>query len=327
VNRGFPAASLAAVVAAALVALFAVFSSAASAGAEKQQKGSFVPGGVRVAGIRVGGLTPASASAAVRSAFAKPIPVVVDGKHVELHPAKLAKAYVAPAIGHARSAKAGTNVKLVVAVRGASVRRAVAALARRFDRKGRSATLGFVAGKPRITQQVDGVALDEGPLVQKVVHSLTTNMRRPVSGHLANTQPTVTAGTFGAVILINRETNRLTLFHTDNSVWRTFPVATGQAIYPTPTGRFSIVVKQVNPWWYPPTNDAWAAGLSPVPPGPNNPLGTRWMGLSAPGVGIHGTDEPSSIGWNASHGCIRMQVVDAEWLFDHVRIGTTVFIV
>ena len=51
------------------------------------------------------------------------------------------------------------------------------------------------------------------------------------------------------------------------------------------------------------------------------------MGLSAPGVGIHGTDEPSSIGWNASHGCIRMQVADSEWLFGHVQIGTTVFIV
>jgi L,D-transpeptidase ErfK/SrfK len=87
------------------------------------------------------------------------------------------------------------------------------------------------------------------------------------------------------------------------------------------------VVKWVNPWWYPPTNDSWAAGLQPVPPGPNNPLGTRWMGLSAPGVGIHGTDEPSSIGWNASHGCIRMQVADSEWLFERVKIGTNVFIV
>ena len=82
-----------------------------------------------------------------------------------------------------------------------------------------------------------------------------------------------------------------------------------------------------NPWWYPPTYDSWAQGLQPVPPGPNNPLGTRWMGLSAPGVGIHGTDEPGSIGYSASHGCIRMQVPDAEWLFDHVAVGTTVFIV
>src|SRR5581483_9447718 len=57
------------------------------------------------------------------------------------------------------------------------------------------------------------------------------------------------------------------------------------------------------------------------------PLGTRWMGLSAPGVGIHGTDDPSSIGYSVSHGCIRMQVPDAEWLFEHVKIGTTVVIV
>ena len=129
------------------------------------------------------------------------------------------------------------------------------------------------------------------------------------------------------MILINRSTNRLTLFHSDNTVWRVFNVATGQSIYPTPAGHFSIVVKWVNPTWYPPTQDAWAAGLSPVPPGPGNPLGTRWMGLSAPGVGIHGTDEPDSIGSNASHGCIRMQVPDSEWLFSRVRVGTSVFIV
>ena len=50
-------------------------------------------------------------------------------------------------------------------------------------------------------------------------------------------------------------------------------------------------------------------------------------GSLVPGIGIHGTDAPSSIGYSASHGCIRMQVPDAEWLFDHVDVGTTVFIV
>ena len=83
----------------------------------------------------------------------------------------------------------------------------------------------------------------------------------------------------------------------------------------------------MNPWWYPPTQDAWAKGLKPVPPGPGNPLGTRWMGLNTPGVGIHGTSEPWSIGHSESHGCIRMQVPDAEWLYKHVRIGTPVFII
>jgi len=64
-----------------------------------------------------------------------------------------------------------------------------------------------------------------------------------------------------------------------------------------------------------------------VPPGPGNPLGTRWMGLSVPGVGIHGTPDAASIGYSASHGCIRMRIPDAEWLFEHVSEGTPVFIV
>ena len=131
--------------------------------------------------------------------------------------------------------------------------------------------------------------------------------------------------TKAAVIVINRSTNTLSLFQ-GVKPWRTFRVATGQYAYPTPRGRFDIVVKWVNPWWYPP-NSAWAAGSSPVPPGPGNPLGTRWMGLSAPGVGIHGTPSPGSIGYSLSHGCIRMYIPQAEWLFDHVDVGTTVFIV
>ena len=97
-------------------------------------------------------------------------------------------------------------------------------------------------------------------------------------------------------------------------------VAVGQSQYPTPVGRFEIIEKQLNPWWYPP-NSAWAAGEKPVPPGPGNPLGTRWMGLSAPGVGLHGTPDAASVGYSASHGCIRMRIPDAEWLFVHVRVG------
>jgi lipoprotein-anchoring transpeptidase ErfK/SrfK len=107
---------------------------------------------------------------------------------------------------------------------------------------------------------------------------------------------------------------------------RRFQVATGQSSYPTPLGRWEIVVMARDPWWFPPASP-WAEGKQPVPPGPGNPLGTRWMGLSAPGVGIHGTPDAASIGYSASHGCIRMLISDAEWLFAHVRIGTPVFIV
>jgi L,D-transpeptidase ErfK/SrfK len=109
-------------------------------------------------------------------------------------------------------------------------------------------------------------------------------------------------------------------------LWKRFGVATGQSEYPTPIGHFSIVTMQRHPWWYPPDSD-WAEGEEPIPPGPGNPLGTRWMGLSASGVGMHGTPDPASIGYSASHGCIRMRISEAEWLFNRVRVGSPVFIV
>jgi len=107
---------------------------------------------------------------------------------------------------------------------------------------------------------------------------------------------------------------------------RTFGVATGQPSYPTPVGNFEIVTMQRNPWWYPPQSD-WAEGAEPIPPGPGNPLGTRWMGLSAPLVGIHGTPDPASIGYSASHGCIRMQNDEVTALYPLVPVGTHVLVV
>ena len=135
----------------------------------------------------------------------------------------------------------------------------------------------------------------------------------------------VTRSSYGSVIVIRRGSNHLYLYK-GMKPWRTFTVATGQAIYPTPLGKFDIVVKWKDPWWYPP-DSPWAKGAKPIPPGPGNPLGTRWMGLSAPGVGIHGTPDPASLGYSASHGCIRMYIPYAEWLFDHVDVGTPVYIV
>ena len=136
----------------------------------------------------------------------------------------------------------------------------------------------------------------------------------------------MTKQNFGPVIVIGRSSHRLRLFNGRRFVHE-FGVATGQSAYPTPLGTFSIVTMQRDPWWIPPPNSAWAQGAKPIPPGPGNPLGTRWMGLSAAAVGIHGTPDAASIGYSASHGCIRMRVPDAEWLFDHVRVGTPVAIV
>ena len=119
---------------------------------------------------------------------------------------------------------------------------------------------------------------------------------------------------------------KLYLYDGDDQVIKTYRVAVGMPGHPTPTGVFRIITKQKNPTWNPP-DSAWAAGMGPVPPGPDNPLGTRWMGLNSPGIGIHGTPAPSSIGTAASHGCIRMRIPEAEDLFDRVFVGTPVEIV
>jgi lipoprotein-anchoring transpeptidase ErfK/SrfK len=171
-----------------------------------------------------------------------------------------------------------------------------------------------------VGRKIDGRATVRA-LTDMLVHGTRATLKLPVT----YVKPQVTERTVGPVIVIRRGSNRLTLYDGMRIV-RQFAVATGQSVYPTPLGRFQIVVKWRNPWWYPP-NSEWAKNEKPTPPGPDNPLGTRWMGLSAPGVGIHGTPNDSSIGYSLSHGCIRMHIPQAEWLFEHVDIGTPVFIV
>jgi lipoprotein-anchoring transpeptidase ErfK/SrfK len=99
-------------------------------------------------------------------------------------------------------------------------------------------------------------------------------------------------------------------------VIRVFPVAVGAAVSPSPTGKFRIVSRLANPTYY-------HEGLV-IPPGTQNPVGPRWVGLSKKGYGIHGTNEPQSIGKAASHGCIRMRNVDVEQFYSLVKVGDPV---
>jgi lipoprotein-anchoring transpeptidase ErfK/SrfK len=283
-----------------------------------------LPHGVRIAGVRVGRLAPGRAERVVAKAFARPLKVVVDRRSLRLDPRRFATAYVGGAVGRARAAKPGTNVPLVVSVRGAEVRAWAAKLATRLDREAAKEAIQLRDGKPWVSPHAYGRRLDQGDLVRRVVRALGANSRLPVHTHTLTLAPAAVSDGSPAVIVIDRAANLLHLYR-NTRPWRTFRVATGQAAYPTPRGEFEIVVKWTNPWWYPPASP-WAAGESPVPPGPSNPLGTRWMGLSSPGVGIHGTPHPESLGYSLSHGCIRMLIPQAEWLFERVDVGTPVFI-
>jgi lipoprotein-anchoring transpeptidase ErfK/SrfK len=286
-----------------------------------------LPPRVHVAGVKVGGLPTPAAAHAVQEAFARPLTVVVDKRTFALRPTRLATPYVDGALRRAVTSAPGDNVRLVVSVHGDAVRELVDRIAQKVEHRAAQGELALTlrGGKPYVAPRAFGRKLDTATVLRHIVHELTANTRRPMRFSTTTVEPRALTVAAHRVIVIDRGKNLLSLYN-GMRLWQQFHVATGQPAYPTPAGRFRIVVKWVNPWWYPPASP-WAAGESPVPPGPGNPLGTRWLGLSAPGVGIHGTPQPQSIGYSLSHGCIRMLISQAEWLFNHVDVGTTVFIV
>jgi lipoprotein-anchoring transpeptidase ErfK/SrfK len=282
--------------------------------------------GVQIGSVLVGGMTVDDATAAVQAAYFAPVVVHVGHHNVSVSPHHFRTALdVSTAVQTALTAAADTIVPLRPTLDMQRVGKWVGTLATKTDRAPVAGTVILRNNRPVLTHSRPGRELAKFPTRMRIRSAVVTGERtsvviaplRQLAARSAKAQP---------IIVIHRGSNRLYLYNGVRLV-RSFPVATGQPAWPTPLGHFEIVVKQVNPWWFPPTQDAWAAGAKPVPPGPGNPLGTRWMGLSAPGVGIHGTSEPWSIGHSESHGCIRMQIPSAEWLFTRVRIGTPVFIV
>jgi lipoprotein-anchoring transpeptidase ErfK/SrfK len=285
-----------------------------------------VPDGVVLAGVAVGGLAPDVAAQAVTDAFDRPVTLRFERTKIQVSPSLLGVSVpVESAVAKALTVPPNTTLTLRATVNTLLIRSFVAKIASRFDRKPVSSRLLLRNSKPLVTEAVTGRTIYQGVAVRDLSDALAHGTRSAIVLSAKLTKPQVTPSTIGPVIVIKRGSNELTLYN-GMKIVRHFGVATGQAVYPTPLGKFQIVVKWKNPWWYPPASP-WAKGEKPVPPGPGNPLGTRWMGLSSPGVGIHGTPQDGSIGYSLSHGCIRMHIPQAEWLFDHVDVGTPVYIV
>ncbi|HMI29192.1 MAG TPA: L,D-transpeptidase family protein [Gaiellaceae bacterium] len=298
----------------------------AAAPAAADDPAAVIPAGVTIGGVDVGGLAPDVATAAVQQEFQQPLQLELGATEVLVTPDVLAATPVIDkAIEKALVAQPYAAIPLGVSVVTGTIADFVSKLAQRFDRPAVDSKLSLRHLRPWLSKESAGQKLDQRRAVRDINLALASGKREEIKLATATVRPKVTRRNFGGVIVIRRSSNRLLLYN-GMKYRRFFAVATGQTQYPTPLGRFKIVVKWRNPWWYPPASP-WAAGQRPVPPGPDNPLGTRWMGLSAPGVGIHGTPSDGSIGYSVSHGCIRMHIAQAEWLFNHVAIGTTVFIV
>jgi lipoprotein-anchoring transpeptidase ErfK/SrfK len=285
-----------------------------------------IPDGVTIAGVSVGGLTADEARVAVRAFFARPVTFTFRGRTKTTTPWWVgASAGVGSAITNALAAVPGQEVALSVRFDRTRLRAFVARLARAWYRAPVNSRARLRYLRPTITRARVGYRIKQYPTRLLIRSAFAVHERGPIATPYRVLQPRITRSNFGPVIVIRRASHRLYLYK-GSQYWTTFGVAVGMPQYPTPLGSFYIVSKQRNPWWYPP-NAGWAAGASPIPPGPGNPLGTRWMGLSRGGVGIHGTPDSASIGYSASHGCIRMRISEAEWLFERVYVRTPVFIV
>jgi len=282
--------------------------------------------GVQIGSVDVGGMTSDEATAAVQQAYLARVALRVGhhGYSVSPHHFDTALGALDASVQTALTAPADTVVPFEPTLDVKRLVKWVKTLATKAYRAPVAGRVVLRHSRPFLTHAHPGRALRPFTTRMMIRNTIVSGTRTVIVAPLRKL--TAASAKSEPVIVIHRGINRLYLYN-GTRLTRVFPVATGQAAWPTPLGHFEIVVKQVNPWWFPPTQDSWAAGAKPIPPGPGNPLGTRWMGLSAPGVGIHGTSEPWSIGHSESHGCIRMQIPSAEWLFNRVRIGTPVFII
>ena len=136
-----------------------------------------IPVGVRVAGVKVGGLAPADAVAAVQAAFDRPLHVVVNRTTLTITPRDYAYAWVPTAVARARIATPGTNQHLVVSVEGGPLRAWAKAVARRFSRPAVDASFAFRNGRPRVTKEQSGRSLDARVLTARVIAALQANSR------------------------------------------------------------------------------------------------------------------------------------------------------
>jgi lipoprotein-anchoring transpeptidase ErfK/SrfK len=300
-----------------------------------------IAAGVTAAGTDVSGLTLAEAANKLYATFNGtvylPLSTHVAGHKFAVRPGDLGFVFD-PGKSARRAYNAGlaphtapVDVPLFVTFEAKKVTSYADKVAADIKRNARDARVDIKLTKIGKVTSKDGRAIDAAALATSVTAALTSPAQaRILEPKLKVVRPKVTtaglAKAYGTIITIDRGAFKLRLFK-NLKLSKTYGVAVGMPAYPTPTGRFSIANKAVNPAWTAP-NSPWAGAYAneTVEGGSaENPLKARWMGI-VNGVGIHGTGAPGSIGSRASHGCIRMTVPDVIDLYPRVPVGTPVLI-
>lgn len=208
------------------------------------------------------------------------------------------------------------------------VKALVLRVAAAVNRQPRDKQLSFVDGALRISPEAAGFALNEGEAAGAI--RLAIRSDHPTVKLSGKTLPPDDRGSAILDVLVVKVGENKLMHYRGEELVKVYDVATGTSGYPTPKGQFKVVLKRFRPTWVNPAKypGGWGANLpAKIGPGQGNPLGTRALDLSTPGIRIHGTSQVSSLGFNASHGCIRMRMSDVEELFGRVEVGTAVLIV
>lgn len=304
--------------------------------------------GIKVAGVDISEMTRAEAIETVRARASedldREIVVFVKGERFTTTPRRLGqRAGIDRAVDEAMRASQGVawverawrrfqddplDVDIQLSLAGdAGVERFVRRAARTVAVEPRNASIGIGAdGGLAFRQSKPGSALDARRaerLLSKALRGGSSIVRLSVHPVAAK----ISERTLAPTIVVHVNTNRLDLYN-GFEVTRSWDVATAKPGWTTPVGEWSLYQKRENPTWYNPALDTWGAGMpAVVPGGPGNPMGTRALYITAPGlIRIHGTTSPDSIGRYASHGCIRMHNDQVEELYDLVPVGARVII-
>src|SRR4051812_46700822 len=309
--------------------------------------------GVSVNGVAIGGMTRAQAEAKLEQTLLAPLNRPVKARyHNHVFTLTPRQAAIAIDIGgtvekamarsqqgnmfsrawrNLRNEKLAASLAANVSYSQPAIQNLVRRAQARINRAPRDAHVdlekGVVDPKPSRT----GIRVRYNSLAKELQHTLLDpGNTQEIEIKTAVVQPKVStaqlAKKYPTVIIVSRSTFKLTLYK-HLKVAKTYGIAVGQVGLEPPAGLSHVQNKAVNPAWHVP-NSAWAGDLAgKVISGddPENPIKARWLGIFD-GAGIHGTDELSSLGSAASHGCIRMAIPDVIEVYDEVPVGAPVFI-
>jgi lipoprotein-anchoring transpeptidase ErfK/SrfK len=308
--------------------------------------------GVTIGGVDVGGMDEAEAKQAVQSQLLAPLrhslKVGYDGESWKLDGATLkvhanldraveedlheSRSGSLPGrlVRYVTGGSVDENVPARIVYSQQAVNRFVRHVADQVDREPQNADVSATGDSLEVTRAKYGRKLRDNLLTRQLRAAvLNAGAAHTIAARTHPVKPEVTAkevaAEYPSYLTLDRATFTLRLWE-HLKLAKSYTVAVGMEGLETPEGLYHIQEKQENPSWHVP-DSAWAGSLAGqvIPPGPADPIKARWMGIYE-GAGIHGTDETSSLGSAASHGCVRMAIPDVEELYDRVEVGTPIYI-